>query len=69
MLGVVESHDIPIVLQVAGDEVVWTTPLWAIETLLKEFPCIKAVQIVEWRCAYYSDFGGELELAIPANLR
>jgi hypothetical protein len=69
MLGVVQSHDIPIVLQVAGDEVVWTTPLWVIETLLKEFPCIKAVQIVEWRCAYYSDFGGELELAIPANLR
>ncbi len=69
MLRVIQPHDIPIVLQVAGDEVVWTTPLWAIETLLKEFPCIKAVQIVEWRCAYYSDFGGELGLAIPANLR
>jgi hypothetical protein len=69
LLGVVQPHDIPIILQVAGDEVAWTTPLWAIETLLKEFPCIKAVQIVEWRCAYYSDFGGELELAIPANLR
>ena len=69
MLRVVQPHHIPIVLQVAGDEVAWTTSLWAIETLLKEFPCIKAVQIVEWRCAYYSDFGGELELAIPANLR
>ncbi len=69
MLRVMQPHDIPIVLQVAGDEVVWTTPLWAIETLLKEFPCIKAVQIVEWRCAYYSDFGGDLDLAIPANLR
>ena len=69
MLRVVQPHHIPIVLQVAGDEVAWTTPLWVIETLLKEFPCIKAVQIVEWRCAYYSDFGGDLDLAIPANLR
>lgn len=69
MLRVVQPHNIPIVLQVAGDEVEWTTPLWVIETLLKEFSCIKAVQIVEWRCAYYSDFGGDLDLAIPANLR
>lgn len=69
MLRVVQPHNIPIVLQVAGDEVSWTTPLWAIEELLKEFPCIKAVQIVEWRCAYYSDFGGDLDMAIPANLR
>jgi hypothetical protein len=69
MLRVIQPHNIPIVLQIAGDEVVWTTPLWVIETLLMEFPCIKAVQIVEWRCAYYSDFGGELDLAIPANLR
>lgn len=69
MLRVVQPHNIPIVLQVAGDEVEWTTPLPVIETLLKEFPCIKAVQIVEWRCAFYSDFGGDLDLAIPANLR
>jgi len=68
-LRVVQPHNIPIVVQVAGDEVEWTTPLWAIESLLKEFPCLKAVQIVEWRCAYYSDFGGDLELAVPANLR
>ncbi len=69
MLRVVQPRNIPIVLQVAGDELEWTTPLWAIETLLKEFSCIKAVQIVEWRCAYYSRFGGELDMAIPANLR
>jgi Glycosyl hydrolase family 98 len=69
MLRVVQSHNIPIVLQVAGDDVAWTTPLWAIEAMLKEFPCIKAVQIVEWRCAYYSKFGGDLDMAIPANLR
>jgi len=69
MLRAVQPHDIPIVLQVAGDEVEWTTPLWTIENLLREFPCIKAVQIVEWRCAYYSNFGGDLELTIPANLR
>jgi hypothetical protein len=68
-LRVLQPHDIPIVVQVAGDEVEWTTPLWAIESLLKDFPCIKAVQIVEWRCGYYSDFGGDLELAVPANLR
>ena len=65
----VQRHNIPIVLQVAGDEVAWTTPLRVIETLLQEFSCIKAVQIVEWRSAYYSDFGGDLELAVPANLR
>ena len=64
-----QPHNIPIALQVAGDEREWTTPLWAVETLLKEFSCIKAVQIVEWRCDYYDDFGGDLELAIPANLR
>src|SRR6266496_6683666 len=69
MLRIVQPHNIPIVLQVAGDEVEWTTPLWVIETLMKEFPCIKAVQIVEWRCGYYSRFGGDLDLAIPANLR
>jgi hypothetical protein len=69
MLRIVQLHRIPIVLQVAGDEVEWTTPLWVIETLLKEYSCIKAIQIVEWRCAYYSHFGGELDLAIPANLR
>ena len=69
MLRVVQPHDIPIVLQVAGDEAEWTTPLGVIETLLNEFSCIKAVQIVEWRCAYYTAFGGDLDLAIPANLR
>jgi hypothetical protein len=69
MLRVVQPHNIPIVLQVAGDEPEWTSPLWVVETLLKEFPCIKAVQVVEWRCAYYSAFGGDLDLAIPANLR
>ncbi len=68
-LRVVQRHKIPIVLQVAGDEVEWTTPLGVIETLLKEFSCIKAVQVVEWRCAYYSKFGGDLDMAIPANLR
>src|SRR5438128_6678075 len=31
--------------------------------------CIKALQVVEWRCAYYSRFGGDLDMAIPANLR
>jgi len=54
---------------VAGDEAEWTTPLAVVETLLREFSCIKAVQVVEWRCAYYTRFGGELDLAIPANLR
>jgi len=53
----VQPHNIPIVLQVAGDEPEWTTPLAVVETLLKEFSCIKAVQIVEWRCGYYSRFG------------
>jgi hypothetical protein len=69
MLRVVQPHAIPIVLQVAGDEAEWTTPIGVIETLLKEFSCIKAVQIVEWRCGYYSRFGGDLDMAIPANLR
>ena len=64
-----QPHNIPIVLQVAGDEPVWTTPLAGVEAMLKEFSCIKAVQIVEWRCGYYSRFGGDLDLAIPANLR
>ncbi len=68
-LKAVQPHDIPIVLQVAGDEVEWTTPLAIIETLLREFSCIKAVQVVEWRCAYYTKFGGDLDMAIPANLR
>ncbi|MBI3853482.1 MAG: hypothetical protein HY298_24810 [Verrucomicrobia bacterium] len=62
MLRVVQPHNIPIVLQVAGDEVEWTTPLWVVETLLKEFSCIKAIQVVEWRCAYYSRFGGDVDL-------
>jgi hypothetical protein len=69
MLRVVQPHNIPIVLQVAGDEPEWTTPLAVVETLLKEFSCIKAVQIVEWRCGYYTRFGGDLDMAIPANLR
>ena len=69
LLRVVQPHGIPIVLQVAGDEAEWTTPLPVIETLLREFSCIKAVQIVEWRCAYYTAFGGDLSLALPANLR
>ena len=69
MLRDVQPHNIPIVLQVAGDETEWTTPVAAVETMLKEFSCIKAVQVVEWRCAYYTQFGGELDLAIPANLR
>jgi hypothetical protein len=68
-LRVVQPHNIPIVLQVAGDEAEWTTPLGVVETLLKEFSCIKAVQIVEWRCGYYTRFGGDLEMAIPPNLR
>ena len=51
MLREVQSHNIPIVLQVAGDEAEWTTPLAGVEALLKEFPCIKAIQVVEWRCA------------------
>ncbi len=69
MLKVLQPHNIPIVLQVAGDEPEWTTPLSMVETLLKEFSCIKAVQVVEWRCAYYTSFGGDLDQAIPANLR
>jgi hypothetical protein len=69
MLRVVQPHNIPIVLQVAGDEPEWTTPLGVVETLLKEFSCIKAVQVVEWRCGYYSRFGGDLDMAIPPNLR
>ena len=69
MLRIVQPHNIPIVLQVAGDEAEWTTPMGAIETMLKEFSCIKAVQIVEWRCGYYSRFGGDPDMAIPANLR
>jgi hypothetical protein len=69
MLRDVQPHNIPIILQVAGDEPEWTTPLAGVETMLKEFSCIKAVQVVEWRCAYYTRFGGDLEMAIPANLR
>lgn len=69
MLRDVQPYNIPIVLQVAGDEVEWTTPVAAVETMLKEFSCIKAVQVVEWRCAYYTQFGGDLDMAIPANLR
>ncbi len=69
MLQVVQQHHVPIALQVCGDEAEWTTPLWVIETLLKEFSCIKIVQIVEMRCAFYSRFAGELDMAIPANLR
>src|SRR2546423_7403349 len=69
MLRIVQPHNIPIVLQVAGDEPEWTTPLGVVETLLEEFSCIKAVQIVEWRCGYYTRFGGDLEMAIPPNLR
>ena len=65
----VQPQHIPIVLQVAGDDPAWTTPLSAVETLLREFSCIKAVQVVEWRCAYYTRFGGDLEMAIPENLR
>jgi hypothetical protein len=68
-LRIIQPHNIPIVLQVAGDEAEWTTPLAVVETLLNEFSCIKAVQIVEWRCGYYTRFAGELDLAIPANLR
>ena len=69
MLRIVQPHNIPIILQVAGDEPEWTTPLAAVETLLEEFSCIKAVQVVEWRCGYYSRFGGDLDMAIPPNLR
>ena len=69
MLREVQPHNIPIVLQVAGDEAEWTTPLAGVEAMLKEFPCIKAIQVVEWRCAYYTRFGGDLDMAIPANLR
>jgi PAS domain-containing protein len=69
MLKTVQAHDVPIVLQVAGDEPEWTTPLAGIESLLREFTCIKAIQVVEWRCAYYTRFGGDLDMAIPANLR
>jgi hypothetical protein len=69
MLRIVQPHNIPIVLQVAGDEPEWTTPLAVVETLLKEFDCIKAIQVVEWRCGYYTRFGGDLEMAIPPNLR
>ncbi len=69
MLRQVQPHNIPIVLQVAGDSAEWTTPLGVVETLLQEFSCIKAVQVVEWRCAYYTRFGGDLEMAIPENLR
>ena len=69
MLRVTQEHGIPIALQVCGDEAEWTTPLSVIETLLKEFSCIKAIQIVEVRCAYYTRFTGELDMAIPPNLR
>ena len=69
MLRIVQPHNIPIVLQVAGDEPEWTSPLWVVETLLQEFSCIKAIQVVEWRCAYYTRFGGDLDMAIPPNLR
>jgi len=69
MLREIQPHNIPIVLQVAGDEAEWTTPLAGVEAMLKEFPCIKAIQVVEWRCAYYTRSGGDLDLAIPANLR
>lgn len=69
MLAEIQPHNIPIALQVAGDEAEWTTPLVVIETLLREFSCIKMVQVVEWRCAYYTRFGGDLDMAIPANLR
>jgi len=69
LLRIVQPHNIPIVLQVAGDEPEWTTPLAFVETLLKEFSCIKAVQVVEWRCGYYTRFGGDLDMAIPPNLR
>ena len=65
----VQRHNIPIILQVAGDEPEWTTPLAGVEAMLKEFPCIKAIQVVEWRCGYYTRFGGDLEMAVPANLR
>src|SRR2546428_13097950 len=40
MLRAVQPHNIPIVLQIAGDEPEWTSPLELVETLLKEFPCI-----------------------------
>jgi hypothetical protein len=69
MLRVVQPYNIPIVLQIAGDEAEWTTPLGVVETLLNEFSCIKAVQVVEWRCGYYTRFGGDLDMAIPPNLR
>ena len=69
MLRIVQRERIPIALQVCGDEAEWTTPLGAIETLLKEFSCIKIVQIVEVRCAFYSRFAGDLDMAIPPNLR
>ncbi len=65
----IQRHNIPIVLQVAGDEPEWTTPLAGVEAMLKEFSCIKAIQVVEWRCAYYTRFGGDLEMAVPVNLR
>jgi len=66
MLRVVQAHKIPICLQVWSPG---STPLWLVETMLKEFPCIKVVQIVEMRCAYFTDFQSDLELAIPTNLR
>ncbi len=69
MLRVVQAAGIPIALQVCGDEAEWTTPLPLIETLLREFPCIKIVQAVELRCAYYSRFAGDADLDTPTNLR
>ena len=69
MLQIVQKQDIPIALQVCGDEAEWTTPLWVIETLLKQFSCIKIVQIVEVRCGFFSRFADDLDMAIPPNLR
>ena len=66
MLRVVQKHNIPIALQVWSPG---STPLWLVETMLKEFSCIKVVQIVEMRCAYFTDFQSDLDLAIPTNLR
>lgn len=69
MLDAAQKSGIPITLQIYDPDPQYAMPLWAVEKLLKEYSCINVVQIAEMRTSFYTDFGAELDLAVPAPLR
>jgi len=68
-LRAAQQNHIPIVFQIAGPDESFDFPLDVVESLLREFPTIKGIMMVETSFNNYSNFGGGIRYSLAHNAR